>query len=344
MQNHLTNESKSASVTPLRDYSFDQRNGVLDLLSDGVFLIEDKSSMNSTQCEFIVNYANNALLGMVKKELKCVLQCPLTILFPRFYYSDLYDALEEVKQLGMQRIVDIDYQSGNNNQNLRMVLVPKEQPTGQSEQNVQIVGCVTNITPLAARANYLEGRAAKLINHSKGLETTHRQLEKQVFALENSLKNMERAVRFDVVTGLSNRKYFLEQGAAEFQRSNRYGHSLSILIVMMRDIELLVQAHGLDSINLALTGLTQICETAFRGGTDLGGRIAENEIVILLPETNLTGALKFNERLNELISSTPIQLKNGFVRLGITASVDTMQDEDQGFMQMLVRGQTAISS
>jgi len=155
--------------------------------------------------------------------------------------------------------------------------------------------------------------------------------------LRHRVKKLERTANFDADTGLPNRAYLLERGAAEFQRSRRYGHALSIAVAEVHGFYKIVQSHGASSGDKAMAGLAQVCESACRAGTDIAGRISQTEIAILLPETTLSGALQFVDRLRSLIADTPIQLENGFIRLGIRSNTDTIQEDDHSFMQCLLR-------
>ncbi len=66
-------------------------------------------------------------------------------------------------------------------------------------------------------------------------------------------------------------------------------------------------------------GLAQVCESVYRSGADIAGRISDTEIAIILPETNFSGALQFAVRLRSQVASTPIQIESGFVHLGLLA-------------------------
>ncbi|MEE9313441.1 MAG: GGDEF domain-containing protein [Rhizobiaceae bacterium] len=343
MHDFQANQLKQPPAALSQPLLFGQEKAILDILSDGVFIIEAPLIQNTAAAEFTVQYVNETLRDLVKKDAVDILDQSIGKLFPQFYYAALYDAISQAQILLTRQDVEITYKARNSEQQLRIALMPRRLSSKSTDQKIQIVGCINNVTPLAKRASYLENRAVKLIDHANGLETSRRDLESKVKSLHRSIKKLERTARYDKISGLSKRVYFLEQGAAEFQRSKRYGHTLSLAVISLQGLEKIAQAHGVPSLDKAITGLAQICETACRSGIDMAGRINENEIAMILPETNLTGALQFMDRLTALVGETPIQLNNGFVRLGIRSGIDTMQVDDHSFMQSLIRAQKGLA-
>ncbi len=162
-------------------------------------------------------------------------------------------------------------------------------------------------------------------------------LEQEIARLRGLLDTAERMGKYDRISGLPNRGWFLERATAEFQRAKRYDHALAVVVVRLTDLESTRLRHGPDAADLQITGLAQICETACRAGVDITGRTTEDEVTIFLPETNLSGGLQFLDRLHRMLNDTPIQMNDRFVRLKVEIGVDGLLSDDVNFIQIMER-------
>jgi len=100
----------------------------------------------------------------------------------------------------------------------------------------------------------------------------------------------------DELTGVANRRAFLDVAAREIERSRRYHHELSLAYL---DIDAFKAAndrfgHAVgDRVLIALAGLAR----ATARSVDTVARIGGDEFVILMPETDALAALPLAERL-----------------------------------------------
>ena len=105
----------------------------------------------------------------------------------------------------------------------------------------------------------------------------------------------------DELTGLANRRAFLDVAAREIERSRRYRHELSLAYL---DIDAFKAAndrfgHAVgDRVLIALAGLAR----ATARSVDTVARIGGDEFVILMPETDAPAALPLAERLRAACS------------------------------------------
>ena len=105
----------------------------------------------------------------------------------------------------------------------------------------------------------------------------------------------------DELTGLANRRAFLDVAAREIERSRRYRHELSLAYL---DIDAFKAAndrfgHAVgDRVLIALAGLAR----ATARSVDTVARIGGDEFVILMPETDAPAALPLVERLRAACS------------------------------------------
>jgi diguanylate cyclase (GGDEF)-like protein len=114
----------------------------------------------------------------------------------------------------------------------------------------------------------------------------------------------------DGLTGLYNFREFHRQLAEEVERSWRYGHSFSLLMLDIDHFKSVNDTFG----HLAGDEVLRALATRIRQEVRPADRIARyggEELVIILPETRASGALTMAERLRDTIASHPISLGPG---------------------------------
>lgn len=100
----------------------------------------------------------------------------------------------------------------------------------------------------------------------------------------------------DELTGLANRRRFLEQLRAEMQRARRYGHPLSLLMVDLDRLKEINDEHGHAAGDAMLRGVAQCLRTSVRI-TDVPARLGGDEFAVLMPETGKDAARRVAERI-----------------------------------------------
>jgi diguanylate cyclase (GGDEF)-like protein len=127
-------------------------------------------------------------------------------------------------------------------------------------------------------------------------------------ALERS-EWQEKATQFqlmsitDPLTGLPNRRYLEERLAEEVNRSKRYDHNLSFLMIDIDDFKVYNDQNGHQAGDLALEMTAHALRIALRSA-DVAARYGGEEFCILLPQTSLAEARVIAERVREKIEDT----------------------------------------
>jgi diguanylate cyclase (GGDEF)-like protein len=105
----------------------------------------------------------------------------------------------------------------------------------------------------------------------------------------------------DELTGVANRRAFLEVGAREIERCRRYRHELSLAYLDIDGFKAVNDRYGHvvgDRVLVALAGLAR----ATARSVDTVARLSGDEFVILMPETDAGAALPLAERVREACS------------------------------------------
>jgi diguanylate cyclase (GGDEF)-like protein len=121
---------------------------------------------------------------------------------------------------------------------------------------------------------------------------------------------LESQARKDFLTGLSNRRDFMELAEAALIRSERYSRPLSVFMLDIDHFKKINDTYGHQLGDEVLRHLSEIMQKTLRE-VDVIGRIGGEEFAVLLPETTLDSAAKVAERLREKISLHAIPLASG---------------------------------
>ena len=108
----------------------------------------------------------------------------------------------------------------------------------------------------------------------------------------------------DPLTGLPNRRYLEERLAEEVNRSKRYDHEMSFLMIDIDDFKVYNDRNGHQAGDLALQMTAHALRVALRSA-DVAARYGGEEFCILLPQTSLAEAQVIAERVREKIQDTP---------------------------------------
>ncbi|MDR1607542.1 MAG: diguanylate cyclase [Deltaproteobacteria bacterium] len=106
----------------------------------------------------------------------------------------------------------------------------------------------------------------------------------------------------DPLTGLFNRRIFLEQLDREFYQSHRHSSPLSMIILDLDHFKSINDTYGHQTGDGYLLWLAETLNSVTRGG-DVTARIGGEEFAILLPRTDMEQALVLANRLKEALAS-----------------------------------------
>ena len=122
----------------------------------------------------------------------------------------------------------------------------------------------------------------------------------------------------DSLTGLANRRTLDEELVLEWRRADRVGDSLAFVLLDLDDFKQVNDTHGHQAGDAVLRAVGEVLLGGVRQ-VDLAGRYGGEEFALILPETDLPGALKLAERLRVALETTSVELPAGKT-LQVTAS------------------------
>ncbi len=161
-------------------------------------------------------------------------------------------------------------------------------------------------------------------------------------ALRKAHEEMTRLAIHDELTGLYNRRELLNRLAQEVQRSQRYQHSVALVMLDLDHFKAINDTYGhpvgdeaLRRVGLAISECGRDIDTAARYGGE--------EFSILLPETNVDSALVVAERVCNSIASLSIPVAPE-TTVNVTASIGiaTFPDHSDSEQTLLSAADAAL--
>ncbi|PKO72548.1 MAG: hypothetical protein CVU20_02065 [Betaproteobacteria bacterium HGW-Betaproteobacteria-14] len=145
---------------------------------------------------------------------------------------------------------------------------------------------------------------------------------------------LERLATTDHLTGLLNRRAFLEATEREIRRAHRYGQSLSLLMIDVDHFKHINDAHGHPAGDEVLRRIATACRGMLRD-EDLTGRLGGEEFAVSLVQAPLHAAAAVAERLREAINALAIEHEG--VRLTVSVSIGVAEfGRDAGTLDRLI--------
>jgi two-component system cell cycle response regulator len=131
----------------------------------------------------------------------------------------------------------------------------------------------------------------------------------------------------DGLTGVFNKRYFLEALGRETARAQRYGRPLSILMFDIDHFKRVNDTYGHLAGDYVLQSLARVISTRARR-EEIFARYGGEEFVILLPETQKEGAMELAEQLRKRVSSHTFVFEAEEIPVTVSIGVSTVQDEN----------------
>lgn len=144
---------------------------------------------------------------------------------------------------------------------------------------------------------------------------------------------LERLSRTDGLTGLSNRRHFLERLAIEVQRRDRYGQPFSIVLCDADHFKKVNDTHGHHAGDEVLVALGRLLDTSLRIPGDVAARLGGEEFALLLTECRAAEARTVCERLRAQLAAQEFGAPGRSFR--VTLSMGVVECDSGGTEELL---------
>jgi two-component system, sensor histidine kinase LadS len=150
---------------------------------------------------------------------------------------------------------------------------------------------------------------------------------------QHARRQAESLARIDPLTGLLNRRAFLEQGNALWSTTRRHAQPLALIMFDLDHFKGINDQHGHDTGDNCLIATARLLAQQCRTG-DLLARWGGEEFLLLLPNTGLDEALVLAERLRQAIATLTLQGRDE--PLTPSASFGVASREQQTHLEQLI--------
>ncbi|HEX2040445.1 MAG TPA: diguanylate cyclase, partial [Acidimicrobiales bacterium] len=151
----------------------------------------------------------------------------------------------------------------------------------------------------------------------------------RVKALQDELRRrneeLDRLARHDTLTGLHNRRHLEEHLHGMVVGSMRRKQAVGVLLIDVDHFKQINDTYGHSVGDEVLTAVAARLEAGLRAD-DVAGRWGGEEFLVLLPQTELDGAMAVAERMRASVADDPVAVSDGTsvevtVSIGCTAAV-----------------------
>ena len=145
----------------------------------------------------------------------------------------------------------------------------------------------------------------------------------------------------DELTGVSNRRHFLELATREMKRTARLRRRLSLALIDLDHFKQINDTHGHAAGDRTLIALTQVCRRNIRE-IDVFARFGGDEFALLLPETYPERALEVVERVRQALAAEPMAVDDTAVWLTISVGIASSSGDSDALDGLLGRAYRAL--
>jgi diguanylate cyclase (GGDEF)-like protein len=154
--------------------------------------------------------------------------------------------------------------------------------------------------------------------------------------LERAKRELEQLAVTDQLTSLPNRRHLNVELEREFNRSKRYGHPLSVLMLDIDHFKQVNDAHGHQSGDRVLVLAGEVLRQSVRN-TDICGRFGGEEFMVLAPETGYETVTVVAERIRQNLKDRSRATGGEVPEVTISIGVATTEHPEVTTAEELVR-------
>ena len=145
----------------------------------------------------------------------------------------------------------------------------------------------------------------------------------------------------DELTGVDNRRRFVQRAEDELERSRRYGLPVALLMIDLDHFKAINDSVGHAGGDEVLRSFAKTASTVVRQ-SDIFGRIGGEEFAALLPHTTLEGACVIAERLLEQVRQSPAEWASVPVPYTVSVGVSLAATGSHTMQELMVAADRAL--
>ncbi|MBC7984430.1 MAG: diguanylate cyclase [Candidatus Obscuribacterales bacterium] len=148
---------------------------------------------------------------------------------------------------------------------------------------------------------------------------------RRIGALEQTLRDMldekRKQATTDSLTGANNRRYFDKHASRELKRVRRFGGALSVLLLDIDNFKGINDRYGHGAGDEVLVLFAELLRAGLPRDYDWSARIGGEEFAVILPQTDLPGAMVVAEKLRLYTCRAPLTTSVGSLNISVSIGV-----------------------
>ncbi|MFA5234129.1 MAG: diguanylate cyclase [Sulfurimonas sp.] len=229
----------------------------------------------------------------------------------------------------------IDSHTHDNNSSVKLLLLMDASAYLSHENRL-----FTTATITASIALLFALLTSRLIYFS-AIEQSRTEKERLEHLVKIRTQEIELLSKTDPLTGLWNRRHLEETLEAEFKRAKRYAKALSIMIIDLDHFKYINDTYGHmagDEVLRQIGSKIKECQRE----TDFIARYGGEEIVVILPETELNTSIKVADDIREAIAKEPILFESFVINVTTSVGVSALQSYHENYSMIFAEADEAL--
>lgn len=194
------------------------------------------------------------------------------------------------------------------------------------------------------QAYFLTGSFSNVYSQSELLEQLRNEkyrTEQAMTDLQRANEELERVAATDPLTGIANRRAFLQRAELELSRSQRSESPFSLILIDLDHFKQVNDKYSHETGDAVLQAFTERMRGIFRP-VDLFARIGGEEFAALLPDTQLQGAIVVAERIRKGVQVQPLVADDEQIPLTVSLGVVTAASGQERVRDMMRRADALL--
>jgi len=173
--------------------------------------------------------------------------------------------------------------------------------------------------------------------------TLHRyRLEKEIKEIKEAMEKVAEKAFRDELTGLYNRRFFVEALGNEVAKSKRYGAGLTLCMMDIDDFKKINDRYGHLAGDMVLSEIGKLLKVDARE-SDISCRYGGEEFAVVLPNSNLEGAKSMSERFRKLIEGKRFEYDASKFQVTVSIGIAKYDNSvDQTLIKLIGRADQAL--
>ena len=159
--------------------------------------------------------------------------------------------------------------------------------------------------------------------------------------LREGRQQLEELLVTDPLTGISNRRHLMETMKNEARRSRRSKKPFAVLMVDVDHFKKFNDTHGHIAGDEALKAVAEVLKRETREVDHLA-RFGGEEFLVVLPDTDVAGAVRAAERIRELLAKRSVAVRKRSLKLTVSTGVAEFPIDGDSSEALIVAADAAL--